>query len=72
MHDLVPGTPINDFCSGAFGRDFHGRARVEAVGHDWVVVRDEWGEVYCASGPNTIQRVVEGARRSAGLEAEER
>ena len=33
-----------------FGRDFYGKARVEGIGVDWVVVRDEYGVVWMASG----------------------
>ena len=35
------GTVLYGYCGGLFGRDSYGRKRVEAIGHDWVVVRDE-------------------------------
>lgn len=38
------------FCAGFFGRDARGDKRVEAVGWDWVVVREDdlLNTVYCA------------------------
>jgi hypothetical protein len=40
------GLEIYGSCEGYFGRDFYGPARVEAIGHDWIVVRDESGMCY--------------------------
>ena len=37
------GQPINGFCQGMLGRDSFGDRRVEALGHDWVVLRDNYG-----------------------------
>ena len=37
---LRVGTVIYGYCEGIFGRDY-GPKRVEAIGSDWVVVRDE-------------------------------
>ena len=34
------GSLLDGFCGGAFGRDSYGTERVEAIGADWIVVRD--------------------------------
>lgn len=36
------------FCGGYFGRDSYEAKRVEAVGADWVVARDDSGMVWFA------------------------
>jgi|APSaa5957512622_1039677.scaffolds.fasta_scaffold27300_5 hypothetical protein len=48
---LPPGTPparplrvgdvLYGYCGGIFGRDSYGAKRVEAIGADWVVVRED-------------------------------
>jgi len=43
--DVLPG-----YCGGTFGRDAYAEKRVEAIGSDWVVVRDETGTVYFGEG----------------------
>lgn len=48
---LAIGTKLYGFCGGIFGRDSYGDKRVEAVGVDWVVVR-EGDQPDFASGPN--------------------
>lgn len=35
------GTVLYGFCHGAFGRDSYGDKRVEAIGADWVVARED-------------------------------
>lgn len=37
------GDMLYGFCNGFFGRDSYGDKRVEAIGSDWVVARDERG-----------------------------
>lgn len=37
------GDVLSGFCGGWFGRDSYDDKRVEAIGSDWVVVRDERG-----------------------------
>jgi hypothetical protein len=37
------GTVLHGFCNGYFGRDSYENKRIEAVGVDWVVVRDSDG-----------------------------
>ena len=45
MKDTIAvGTPVPGYCSGAFGRDSYGPRRIEAVGYDWVVARNERGQ----------------------------
>ncbi len=43
---LRVGQLIYGFCQGIFGRDHYGRWRVEALGYDWIVVRDMDGDGY--------------------------
>lgn len=33
------GRVVRGFCEGYFGRDHYHDARIEAEGHDWIVVR---------------------------------
>jgi len=40
---LLVGTVLKGYCGGWFGRDSYEDKRVEAVGVDWVVVRDDSG-----------------------------
>lgn len=40
MIDVEVGTKLYGFCNGFFGRDSYDDKIVEAVGPDWIVVRD--------------------------------
>lgn len=40
---LRAGDKLSGFCDGAFGRDSYGDKIVEAIGPDWVVVREQAG-----------------------------
>lgn len=43
------------FCGGMFGRDSYATKTVEAVGPDWVVAREEYGQaVFCHRGPEHL------------------
>lgn len=42
------GDTLYGFCGGAFGRDSYEDKRVEAVGKDWIVCRDNQGQVHFA------------------------
>lgn len=42
------GSVLYGSCGSDFGRMIYGPLRVEAVGADWVVARNERGEVYFA------------------------
>lgn len=44
------GDTLFGFCGGYFGRDSYEDKRVEAVGKDWIVCRDDRGEVHFARG----------------------
>lgn len=43
MRSFEPGDVLFGFCGGFFGRDSHGPKTIEAIGKDWVVVREEDG-----------------------------
>ncbi len=47
---LLIGTKLYGFCGGWFGHDAYSDKRVEGVGADWVVARQENGEALFASG----------------------
>lgn len=38
---LHPGDKLYGYCEGFFGRESYGEKIVEAVGRDWVVVRED-------------------------------
>ncbi|MEV0247932.1 hypothetical protein AB0H76_15170 [Nocardia sp. NPDC050712] len=50
MAEIQVGTLLKGFCHGAFGRDSYADKRVEAIGADWVVVRDDGGAALMYSG----------------------
>lgn len=43
------GEELHGFCDGLFGRDHYGTCVVEAVGPDWIVVRNSDGSAEFAS-----------------------
>ena len=48
---LVVGDKLYGYCGGWFGRDVSWEEKVvEAVGRDWVVVRDYYGRPWYAEG----------------------
>lgn len=51
------GDRIRGFAEGHFGRDSHDDKVVEAVGRDWVVARDERGEIWFASGADIHEKL---------------
>lgn len=51
------GSPLYGFCGGCFGRDSYDTKRVEALGVDWVVVRDSDGAVDFASGDGIVEEL---------------
>lgn len=61
MTDLRVGAVFRGFCHGAFGRDSYDDKRVEAIGHDWVVVREiSSGVVYLWAGsPEELVQMTE-------------
>ena len=50
LSPLRVGDRIYGFCNGKFGRDSYENKRVEALGADWVVVRDGSGHVLLYEG----------------------
>lgn len=53
------GQPLYGYCGGWFGRDSYRDKRVEAVGVDWVVARDEGGEAHCAIGHDVHESLMQ-------------
>ena len=51
---LAVGDVIHGFANGAFGRDSYDCKKIEAVGRDWIVCRDDEGYVYLATGRTTL------------------
>lgn len=47
---LQIGQKLYGYCGGVFGRDSYDNKHVEAVGIDWVVVREDDGTPNFASG----------------------
>lgn len=49
--DVRVGALLKDgYCSGLFGRDCYKEHRIEALGYDWVVTRNNRGECHTATG----------------------
>jgi hypothetical protein len=55
---IMVGTVLRGFCGGYFGRDSYEDKRVEAVGADWIVARDDFGRVHFACGSDVHRRVL--------------
>lgn len=41
QYTIKPGDKLYGFCNGYFGRDYYETKIVEAIGVDWLVVREE-------------------------------
>ena len=52
---LTRGDVLHGFANGVFGRDQYDCCRIEAVGPDWIVARDEDGDLSFASGTQSLQ-----------------
>ena len=53
------GTMLYGYCVGYFGESYDDK-RVEALGADWVVARDNWGKVLFADiPPEYLERFTE-------------
>jgi len=59
---LAVGDYVYGFCNGWFGRDFFDKGRVEAVGRDWVVVREDDGGPVFASCYDSMPDVADVLR----------
>jgi len=46
--NLQIGMTLHGFCGGAFGRDSYATKRIEALGPDWIIARDNEGNVHIA------------------------
>jgi hypothetical protein len=60
---ILVGTILYGYCGGHFGRDSYETKRVEAVGADWVVCRDESGEIHFACGEGILNKLEEYTQR---------
>lgn len=56
---LRVGGILYGYCGGFFGRDSYGEKRIEAIGADWVVVREEDGTPNCALFPSSDDWIVD-------------
>lgn len=65
---LWVGTLLYGFTGGYFGRDSYGPKRVEAVGRDWVIARDEMLGPVMARVPHP-SKLAQYATREAAEEA---
>ena len=55
---LRVGAMLRGYCGGYFGRDSYSDKRVEAVGFDWVVAREEYGQPVFA-GPVSPEKLAQ-------------
>lgn len=51
---LAIGDVLHGFCGGYFGRDHYDCTRIEAIGPDWLVARDEDGCLSFAAGSGDL------------------
>jgi len=52
---LQIGQKLYGYCGGYFSRDHYDDCRIEAIGYDWVVVRNENGSVDFAEGIHVLK-----------------
>ena len=52
---LTPGDLIHGYAYGAFGRDSYDCRRIEAVGPDWIVTRDDTGATEFVSNRRSLE-----------------
>jgi len=52
---LQIGQKLYGYCGGVFGRDSYANKRIEALGIDWVVVREENGKPNFVVGQEAIE-----------------
>ena len=62
--EMYVGTILYGFCNGYFGRDSYEDKRIEAIGADWIVARDEYGHIHMATFDNTKEMEVKIAEWS--------
>ena len=57
---LRVGQVLEGYCGGSFGRDSYGDKRIEAIGHDWIVVREDGvPDFTCTGDGSDISSVLE-------------
>jgi hypothetical protein len=61
MTELKVGQTLYGYCGGVFGGDSYSTKRVEAVGFDWVVVREVYGDnpMFVRLSQSEMARLVE-------------
>lgn len=59
MMQLRVGQELFGFCEGNFGRDSYDPKRVEAIGADWVVARENGRPVFRAGNPDDLVKYAE-------------
>jgi hypothetical protein len=60
---LTIGEFFYSYCGGFFGRDFY-NGRIEAVGFDWAVARDSFGNPALAYFPGGMGKYLKRRRRN--------
>jgi len=69
MKSLLVGQVLYGFCGGTFGRDSYSDKRIEAVGADWVVVRESSSQQpNFASGPDIHRELIEYTKEEHKVE----
>ena len=59
---LYVGSILYGYCAGHFGRDSYDKKRVEALGVDWVVVREiDSGQVLFADGERVHEELIKAS-----------
>jgi hypothetical protein len=61
---ILIGDTTCGYCHGQWGRDGYGLMRVEGVGADWIVGKDEGGRVFMTSGDTIHQDLWEFCHRN--------
>lgn len=51
---IAVGDTLHGYCGGIFGRDHYTCCTVEARGRDWLVARDDGGNVSFAAGRDSL------------------
>ena len=65
MMELQVGMTIYGFCNGYFGRDSYAPKRIEAIGEDWLVVREHGKPVFATfDSREEMTELIEGWNRA--------
>jgi hypothetical protein len=68
--ELVVGDVVHGFCQGVFGRDHYTCSVIEALGPDWVVVRDPNGDLDFAAGHDSLATLAQHRERTFNYDRE--